>query len=61
MKFKEGDIIQNIDPYEGEPAMLIKKVDKERREYHCTAIENGEELWDSIECASEMDCYEKVG
>lgn len=61
MKFKEGDIIQNIDPYENEPEMLITKVDETRQEYHCTSIENGELLWKSIEDEEDMDCYKKVG
>lgn len=61
MTFQVGDIIQNIKPYEGEPEMLITKVDAERQEYHCTAIENGELLWDSREDEEDMDCYRKVG
>jgi hypothetical protein len=60
MKFKEGDIIQNIKPYDGEPEMLITKEDASRQEYHCTAIEDGELLWQSIEGEEDMDCYKKV-
>jgi hypothetical protein len=61
MKFKEGDIIQNIEPYEGEEELLITKVDEQRQEYHCIAIEDGKTVYESIEDEEDMDCYHKVG
>lgn len=61
MIFVEGDIIQNKKPYEGEPEMIITKVDHNRKELHCTAIEEGKLLWNSREDFEDMDCYKKVG
>lgn len=34
-RFKEGDFLQHLDPYEGESEKLIVKVDKKGKYYEC--------------------------
>ena len=59
LAFQVGDVIQNIDSYDGEPAMRITKIDVARQEYYCTTM--CELQVQSIEDEDDMDCYVKIG
>lgn len=65
-KFDEGDFIQNIEPYEGEPERIVIKVDAGRNEYKLSTVHNDPEKRDFTNGFQIMtfedahDFYEKV-